>query len=80
MPDEKPTSVPPDECAHKRILMAEIKAVISEILKVHTDEFDAVVDGNYDTGPATAERLMVAREHKALLIERYRDHVLEHGC
>jgi hypothetical protein len=78
-----PTSAPPperEECAYKHLLILQIKAVISELLKVHTDEFENVLNGNYDTRSVTEDRLRMAREKKALLIERYRDHVMEHRC
>ena len=76
-----PTRPPgPKECAYKLLLVDDIRAAITEILKLHTDELEAVLSGDYSTSVSTAERLRIAREHKALMIERYRNHLLEHGC
>ena len=69
-----------EECANKLLLIADIKAAINDLLKIHTEEFEAVLNGNYDTSSVTEERLRKAREHKALLMERYREHVIGHGC
>jgi hypothetical protein len=69
-----------EECAYKRLLIDDIKAAINELLKIHTDEFEAVLNGNYDTSSMTEERLRMAREQKALLIERYREHVIGRRC
>jgi hypothetical protein len=39
----KPTLAPePEECPQKRVLVDAIKAAISEMLKLHTDELRAV--------------------------------------
>ena len=69
-----------EECAYKRALAGAIKTAINELVKIHTDEFEAVLNGNYGTSAVIHDRLRTAREHKALLIERYRDHVTVHGC
>jgi len=69
-----------EDCPHKQILIDDIKAVISEILKLHTNEFEAMLNGDFSMAPDTQERLRMAREHKAQLMERYREHVTSHGC
>jgi hypothetical protein len=68
------------ECAEAQSLVDEIEKVINEIIKLHHAELRAVKGGDYATGPSTEDRLKQAREQKALLIERYREHVISHGC
>ena len=74
------TQLAREECAHKQMLIDSIRTAISEILKLHDEEFEAVMKGDFDTGAAIERRLNVAREQKALMIELYRDHVNSHGC
>lgn len=68
------------ECPQAQSLINEIETVISEILESHNDELRAVTGGDYTTGPRTEDRLKQAREKKALLGERYREHILSHDC
>jgi len=68
------------ECPQAQSLIGEIEKVIGEILEIHKAELRAVTGGDHTTGPSTEVRLKQAREKKALLIERYREHVLSHDC
>jgi hypothetical protein len=61
-------------------LANDIQAAIGAILEIHNREFEAVLKGDFTTGEETLNRLKQARQHKALLIERYRQHILSHGC
>jgi len=67
------------ECPQAQALIDEIEKVIGEIVEIHNDELRSVTNGDYTTGPSTEVRLKQAREKKALLIERYREHILSHN-
>jgi hypothetical protein len=69
-----------ESCAQKQVLIDDIRAAISEILQLHNEEFEAVLNGNFDSGPDFQERLRIAREHKVVLLDLYREHVNSHGC
>ena len=67
-------------CTQKHLLIAEIRTVIATIAKVHGDELEAVLQGNFSTADYTLRKLADYRELKRSLIERYRIHVASHGC
>ena len=69
-----------EECAHKQVLIDNIKTAMREILRLHDEKFQAVLSGDFDTGLEIERRLRIAREQKALMIELYRDHLSSHGC
>jgi metal-sulfur cluster biosynthetic enzyme len=68
------------ECAQKAALAEEIRVAIKSILEIHNAEVERVLAGDFGTREATERSLKSAREAKALVIDRYRDHVSSHGC
>jgi hypothetical protein len=62
------------------MLIEDIQTVIGEILRIHNLELEAVMRGDYTAREDSLVRLAQVREHKALLIQRYRQHVETHGC
>jgi hypothetical protein len=67
-------------CPQKTALAEEIRVAIKNILELHNAEVERVLAGEFGTREATEHRLKSARKAKALIIDRYRDHVSSHGC
>jgi len=53
---------------------------MSELVAIHNAEFEALMREDFGDIEALRARLRIARENKAALIERYREHVTSHGC
>lgn len=79
-PTAAPVAPRPADCPQKRELAHEIKLAFNAIVAIHNEEFEAVMRGDYSTGEETQVRFREKRELKELVIERYRQHVDEHGC
>jgi len=62
------------------MLAEEIRIAIRDILEIHNQHLERVLSDDFSTGEATEQSLKRAREAKALVIERYREHVNAHGC
>jgi hypothetical protein len=73
-------STDPKECPQKTILAEEIRIAIRDILEIHNRQLERVLDGDFSTSDDTEQSLKRARQAKALVIERYREHVTAHGC
>ena len=67
-------------CARKMALLGDVKAAMSERVAIHNAEFEALMREDFGDIEALRARLRIARENKAALIERYREHVTSHGC
>jgi len=69
-----------EACPQKQELAKEIHLAICAIVAIHNEEFEAVLQGDFNAGEETQLRLKKAREFKTLCIERYRHHLEGHGC
>jgi hypothetical protein len=70
----------PRLCVEKQSLIGQINKAIALIFSIHNEELVSVMGGDYTTDESIQHRLLEARELKALLIRRLRDHVEEHRC
>lgn len=61
-------------------LLAEIQAAMGSLMAIHNDEVAALFKEDFDTISELKTKLQAARDHKASLIELYREHVTSHGC
>ncbi len=68
------------QCAHKLALADDIQAAVREIAAIQNDEIQAVLSGDYEASERIRASIRRAQEQKSLLIERYRQHVSDHGC
>jgi len=50
------------------------------LMSIHKDEVAALLIEDFDRITELRTKLQTAREHKASLIELYREHVTSHGC
>jgi hypothetical protein len=75
-----PQTIFVEACARKTALLADVKAAMSELVAIHNAEFEALMREDFGDIEALRARLRIARENKAALIERYREHVTSHGC
>ena len=69
-----------DDCARKAALLAEVQAAMGALMAIHNDEVAALFREDFDTISELRTKLQLARNHKASLIELYREHVTSHGC
>lgn len=67
-------------CAEKQQLVDQIKRAVGEIVFIHAQEVDALLRGDLTTDETFQDRLQTARELKALLVERLRNHLAVHRC
>ena len=75
-----PQTVFVEPCARKTALLADVKAAKIELVAIHNAELEALIHEDFGDIEALRARLQIARENKAALIERYREHVTSHGC
>jgi len=67
-------------CTTKDLLMEQIKTAVSVLLVTHQQELEAVLRGDFATVKSAQGQLKIRTRTKMLLIERYRQHLSEHGC
>jgi len=67
-------------CATKDLLIEQIKTAVSVLLVTHQQELEAVLGGDFAAVKSAQGRLTICTRTKILLIERYRQHLSEHGC
>jgi len=72
--------MPKEECARKMSLLQGIQAAMGTLMSIHNDEVAALLREDFDGISELKTKLQAAREHKASLIELYREHVTSHGC
>ena len=72
--------MPKEECVRKLALLHEVQAAMGALMEIHNDEVAALLRGDFDTIAELRTRLQAARDHKASLIELYREHVISHSC
>src|SRR5437762_14058103 len=68
------------DCPQKAALVEDIRVAIKSILEIHNRQLERVLAGDFSTGDDTEKHLKIAREAKNVIIERYREHVMSHGC
>jgi len=61
-------------------LLQGIQAAMGTLMSIHNDEVAALLREDFDGISELKTKLQAAREHKASLIELYREHVTSHGC
>ena len=69
-----------EECARKTALLEEVRAAMAALMEIHDDEVAALLSEDFDRITELRAKLESAREHKASLVELYREHVISHGC
>lgn len=69
-----------ENCARKAALLAEVQAAMGALMAILNDEVAALLREDFDTISELRTKLQVARDHKASLIELYREHVTSHRC
>jgi len=72
--------MPRDECARKVALLQDIQSAMGGLMAIHNEEVAALLREDFDGIAQLRTKLQAAREHKASLIELYREHVTSHGC
>lgn len=77
-----PASSNPAErrCAIKQVLIDGLRALAADLSRAHNDDVEAVISGDSSAGELTARKLNELQEVRRLMIERYRSHVVTHGC
>jgi len=50
------------------------------LMSIHNEEVAALLIEDFDSIVVLRKKLQGARDHKASLIELYREHVISHGC
>jgi hypothetical protein len=68
------------ECSRKMALLGDVRAAMGALMSIHNDEVTALLNEDFDRITELRTKLKAAREHKASLIELYREHVISHGC
>lgn len=64
----------------KVAFMADIRAAMGSLMAIHNDEVEALSREDFDAIKELRKTLRTARDHKANLIELYREHVTSCGC
>ena len=72
--------MPKEECARKVALLADIQAAMGALMDIHNSEVVALFQEDFDRITELRAKLQAARNHKAGLIELYKEHVISHGC
>jgi hypothetical protein len=72
--------MPKEECARKIELLKDIQNAMGELMAIHNNEVVALLAEDFDRIKDLRTTLQSARNHKASLIELYREHVTSHGC
>ena len=73
-------SMLPTYCPRKAELIEQVRKAISELMLIHDDEMKALQAEDFELLDQLRVKLKASREHKAGLIDLYRDHVHQHGC
>jgi hypothetical protein len=60
--------------------MDQIKTVVGEMFALHDEQLHAVVQGDSEAELQLQSRLREVRDRRALLIDRLRNHIANHGC
>jgi hypothetical protein len=68
----------PHRCLERQRLIQQVKEVIANLNAIHLEELESVSRGEHDLH--FQDRLRIARELRASLLERLRSHVAEHHC
>lgn len=61
-------------------LLAEVQAAMGALIAIHNAEVAALLREDFDGIAELKTKIYAAREHKASVIELYREHVISHGC
>ena len=72
--------MPKEECARKMALLKDIQTAMGELMAIHNNEVVALLVEDFEKINELRTTLQSARNHKAGLIELYREHVTSHGC
>jgi hypothetical protein len=67
-------------CLEKKRLMDELAGVMKSILDLHTQEAQAVIDGDYSTHPALTLQLKNEHARRASLLAELKAHTGTHSC
>ena len=78
--DSAPSSSAVKPCAIKQVLIDELRVLAADLARAHNDDLEAVISGDISAGELTARKLNELQEVRRLMIERYRSHVVSHGC
>ena len=81
VPDEQFTSKSETaQCFQKISLLADVQAAMGELMAIHNQEVIALLAEDFGRIAELRSTLQAARNHKARLIDLYREHVMSHGC
>jgi len=69
-----------EECSRKLALLVEVQAAMGALMAIHNEEVAALLLEDFDSIAELRTKLQSARDHKASLIDLYREHVTSHGC
>ena len=72
--------MPKSECVRKVELLRDIQIAMGELMAIHNSEVVALLAEDFERIADLRRTLQAARDHKASLIELYREHVTSHGC
>ena len=72
--------MPKEECVRKMALLQDIQIAMGELMAIHNQEVVALLAEDFDRITELRMTLQSAWNHKAGLIELYREHVTSHGC
>ena len=61
-------------------LLQDIQTAMGELMAIHNSEVVALLAEDFDKITELRSQLQSARNHKAGLIDLYREHVTSHGC
>jgi hypothetical protein len=68
------------QCPKKLKLLSEVQDAMGELMAIHNQEVIALLAEDFDRITELRATLQAARNHKARLIDLYREHVISHGC
>jgi hypothetical protein len=67
-------------CLDKEGLIEEIRLAINSVIALNNRVMEAVIEGSFAQIPALNSELAEARTRKDSLLDKYYNHVREHGC
>ena len=70
----------PIQCIERESLVAQLRAVMDELLLIEDEEVKVVARGDFTMGDSLRNQFRRTHEHRELLMERLRLHVADHGC
>ena len=72
--------MPKEDCARKLAILEDVRTAMHELMAIHDTELAVLLAEDFERLDHVRARLKTVRDHKAGLIELYREHVTSHGC